>query len=49
MIKGVRENKKPTLKEWFEKHLISSQVTSTEIAIIKAIEHEQNKYELSNL
>jgi hypothetical protein len=45
MLKGVRETKKPTLKDWIEKHKVSSQITSSKYAVIRAIEHEQRKYE----
>lgn len=38
-----------SLKEWFEKHAVSGGITSTEYAIKRAIEHEQNKYELETI
>lgn len=39
---------KLTLKQWFEKHNISSNLMSRPLAIKRAIEHEQNKYEIEN-
>lgn len=38
-----------SLKEWFEKHAVSGKIISTEHAVKRAIEHEQNKYELETL
>lgn len=40
---------KPSLKDWFNKHNVSGNITSSGVAIKRAIEHEQLKYELKNL
>ena len=37
--------KKISLKEWFEKNKVSSSLMSSNLAVKRAIEHEQNKYE----
>ena len=39
--------KKPSLKKWFKKHNVSSNLMSGEQAIYRAIVHEQLKHELT--